>query len=157
MAPVGMLCRDCSRGKPSHLYDVSPKILLIAFPVVLLAALFGGWLMYTISTIGFFGLIAGFLYGLGVGEITVRMTGRKRGWQIEVLAGVCVFLGLAGGYAIGLIAASVGGPGQFYAAEYESASGYRHAVLASFFLNPWMYASVALSIFGAVSRVRNVG
>src|SRR5437764_8246786 len=103
-APVGMLCRDCARGKPSHLYQVDPKSFAIAVPVTLAAGLFGGWLMASIGHIGFFGAFAGFIYGMAVGEVALRLTGRKRGLQMEIMAGACVLLGLLGGHAIHITA-----------------------------------------------------
>jgi hypothetical protein len=155
-APVGMLCRDCARGKPSHLYVVEPKNLAAAIPVTLLAGLFGGWLMSTIRGIGFFGMFAGFLYGLAVGEVALRMTGRKRGLQIEILAGVCVLIGLIGGYAFQLfVATSITGA---HGSPLDLVEPIEPAAMAlRLLLDPWMYVTIVVSVFAAVSRVRNVG
>src|SRR5438067_2335725 len=135
-APVGMLCRDCARGKPSHLYQVDPKSFAFAIPVTLIAGLFGGWLMATVRGIGFFSLFAGFLYGMAVGEIALRLTGRKRGLPIELLAGGCVLAGLIGGLAIQLLIES----STLSAHPYPPGEGMDAAALAfSYFLNPWIY------------------
>jgi hypothetical protein len=149
-----MLCRDCARGKPSHLYQVDPKSFAIAIPVTLIAALFGGWLMATIRGIGFFGLFAGFLYGMAVGEIALRLTGRKRGLPIELLAGVSVLVGLLGGHAIQFLIET----SSLSAHTYVDAEPMTAAALAiGYFMNPWMYVSAGVAIFGAVSRIRNIG
>src|SRR5476651_635259 len=62
-APVGMLCSDCARGKPSHLYQLDPRSFAAAIPVTLAAALFGGWLMASVRGLGFFAMFIGYLYG----------------------------------------------------------------------------------------------
>ncbi len=153
-APVGMLCRECARGKPSHLYMVDPKSFALALPVTLAAALFGGWLMSTVRGIGFFGMFAGFLYGMAVGEIALRLTGRKRGVQIELMAGACVFIGLIGGYTIHFLTQSQLLGGQVAGGE-ESVSVSRVALM--YLLDPWMYVTIGVSVFGAISRIRNIG
>ena len=91
------------RARNSFTADqLDPKNFAIAVPVTLAAALFGGWLMAAIRTVGFFGIFAGFIYGLLIGELALRLTGRKRGLVMEILAGGSVLFGLAGGIAIHL-------------------------------------------------------
>lgn len=152
-APVGMLCRDCARGKPSHLYQLDAKSFALAVPVTLMAATFGGWLMATIGRIGFFGMFAGYIYGMAVGEVSLRLTGRKRGLAMEIMAGGCVFCGLVLGHLIHFLTITaqittipVAGP------EAVSPSFLALRIL----LDPWLYVSAAVSIFGAVARVRNI-
>lgn len=153
-APVGMLCPDCARGKPSHLYQVDPKSLLVAIPVTLAAALFGGWLMASIRGLAFFGVFAGLIYGLGVAEVALRMTGRKRGLTIELMAGLCVLIGLIGGHAFHLLLAANGVSPHINPLDGEP---YSVAVLALMLLmDPWIYVTAAVAVFGAVSRVRNI-
>ena len=154
-APVGMLCGECARGKPSHLYQVDPKRFAVAIPVTLAAALFGGWLMATVRGLAFFGMFAGFLYGMAVGEIALRLTNRKRGLQMEIMAGCCVLLGLVGGHAIHLLVAISTFSGAPLAPGAE-AMDPSYLVLRVL-LDPWMYVTFAVSVFGAVSRIRNIG
>jgi hypothetical protein len=154
-APVGMICRECERGKPSHLYIVEPRSFALAIPVTLAAALFGGWLMSTIRGIGFFGMFAGFLYGMAVGEVALRLTGRKRGIQMEIMAGACALIGIVGGYAFQFLLLSTVGPAH---ADLAGPEVLDPATLAMMMLvDPWMYVTTAVSVFGAVTRVRNVG
>jgi hypothetical protein len=154
-APVGMICGECARGKPSHLYQVDPKSFALAIPVTLVAALFGGWLLATIRYMGFFGMFAGFLYGMAVGEIALRLTGRKRGLPMEIMAGVCVIAGIVGGHGIQFLAeSSTIGANPLYA----GGDGFDATTLAlGYLMNPWMYVSMGVAVFGAVSRIRNIG
>ena len=155
-APVGMLCRDCARGKPSHLHQIDPKRFAIAIPVTLAAALFGGWLIATIGHIGFFGMCAGFLYGMVVGEIALRLTGRKRGPPMEIMAGACVFLGLIGGYVLQLSVAMARYTSHAHGVDLETTAGPL-ALVAATLVNRWIYVTIAVAVFGAVSRIRNIG
>lgn len=154
-AAVGMLCNACARGKPSHLYQVDPRSFAIAIPVTLAAAIFGGWLMATIRGIGFFGMFIGYLYGMGIGEVALRLTGRKRGLAIEILSGTCVLLGLLAGYGLHfLIATSISGA---VVGPPDPALIDVSNLALSFLMNPWIYVTIGVSIFGAVSRVRTIG
>jgi len=151
-----MLCRDCARGKPSHLYQIDPKLFALAIPVTLVAALFGGWLVATVRGIGFFGMFAGFLYGMAVGEVALRMASRKRGWQMETMAGVSVFIGLVFGYVIHALTSTMMVP---HLAVEDSGQTVNTAALYAwmFLLDPWTYVTAAVAVFGAVTRVRNIG
>ncbi len=153
-APVGMLCRACARGTPSRLYQVDPKSFALAIPVTLAAAVFGGWLMATIGRIGFFAAFAGFIYGMAVGEIALRIAGRKRGVQMEIMAGACVFLGMLAGQAIHILTAVSAVP----AAYSPNALPITGSMLVlRLLMDPWIYVSVAVAVFGAVSRIRSLG
>jgi predicted small integral membrane protein len=150
-----MLCRDCARGTPSRLYQVDPKSFAIAIPVTLAAALFGGWLMATVSHLGFFGAFIGLIYGLAVGEIALRLTGRKRGLLIELMAGGCVFAGLIGGMAIHTLTALATTPPELYSPD--SAPMTATSLLLRLVLDPWIYVTIGVAVFGAISRIRNIG
>jgi len=148
-----MLCRECARGKPNHLYIVEPKNFAVAIPVTLAAASFGGWLMATLH-VGFFGLFAGFLYGLAVGEVALRLTGRKRGLQVELMAGGCVFLGLIAGQAIHFFITTAVPGAQVPLGGVDVLTSSEVAL--RIVTDPWMWVASAVAIFGAVSRVRNI-
>lgn len=150
-----MLCRDCARGTPSHLYQVDPKSFAIAIPATLAAALFGGWLMATVSHLGFFGAFIGLIYGMVVGEIALRLTGRKRGLLIELMAGGCVFAGLLGGMAIHTLAAMATVPAGAYGPDGDPMTAT--TLLLRLVLDPWIYVTIGVAVFGAISRVRNIG
>lgn len=156
-APVGMLCRECARGKPSHLYQIDPKLFALAIPVTLAAAFFGGWLVATVRGIGFFGMFAGFLYGMAVGEVALRTASRKRGWQMETMAGVSVFLGLLGGYVIHYLAMTAAIPHQALPPDADVPMMSAASVAMMFLMDPWMYVTIGVAVFGAVTRVRNIG
>ena len=152
-APVGILCRNCSRGKASHIYNVDPKSFAVAVPVCLLTAVFGGWLMATLRGLGFFGLFAGFALGSGIGELFLRLNQRKRGLSVEIAVGVCIFLGIIGGHAIQWSLASNGAP----PIDPNTGETFNQQMLITLYLsNPWNWASLAVCCFGAVSRVKSV-
>ena len=102
------------------------------------ASLFGGWIITAqVLGYGFMGLWVAFFFGIGIGEIALRITGRKRGLAMEILAGASVVLGMIGGFAIDLLL------------HPESAIGFH-------LMNPMTYAMLLLATVSAVGRVRNI-
>ena len=111
--------------------------------------------MATIRGIGFFGMLIGYLYGMGIGEVALRLTGRKRGLPIEIMAGTCVLIGLLAGYAFHFFIATSFSGAAVVPPDAEAVN--ISSVALSFLMNPWIYVTIAVSIFGAVSRVRTIG
>lgn len=141
VAPAGMLCRGCAHGAPSRLFQVSPQGLGRGYLVTLGAGLFFGWLlMGVVRGFGFFSLWGAFLYGLGIGEIALRVTGRKRGRQMEIMAGVCAAVGVLGGWFLALPSHAQPLP-----------PGYTVT-----FLDPWNILILIIATVSAVSRIRNL-
>lgn len=101
-APVGMLCRECASNKKSRLYQVSAGSFALASLASVAAAALGGWILTSPDfTVGWmFEILLGFALGTGVGEVALRVTGRKRGLKMEIMGGVCACAGLLLGYAI---------------------------------------------------------
>ena len=87
---------------------------------------------------GFMGLWAAFLFGIGIGEIALRITGRKRGLAMEILAGASVALGIFGGIGIDLLLHP------------------NPAAIGFHLMNPMTYALLILAVVSAVGRVRNI-
>jgi hypothetical protein len=99
-----MLCRDCASNRSLHVYQVQPARLILAAAFGLAAGTAVGlaltaisgyflfWLVFIASAVG------GFL-----GEVILRLTARKRGPIVEVVAGVSVVGGaiLALGITVG--------------------------------------------------------
>lgn len=142
VAPAGMLCRECSSGKWSPLFQVSVGSLTQAYAACLAVGILGGWLLlHMLGGFGFFRLWGALLYGLAVAEVALRVTGRKRGSQMEILAGVCAGVGLAGGWLIS---------GLFYG------SAFTLDWWLSFLQNPWHYLLAGVAVVAAVGRVRNL-
>lgn len=138
-AVVGFFCRACAADRKSPLYQVSLSSFAMTAVVTLIVAVLGGWLISSISFGGFFSLVIGFFYGTGIGEVVLRMTGRKRGLNLEILAGAAAAIGVVAGRAImfgGLMAVMPGASG------------------VSSFLSPWTIVFAAVSAYGAVNRVR---
>ena len=134
-----MICRDCARGGKNLLHKISPGSFAMATAACLSASLFGGWLIVSqVLGYGFMSLWVGFLFGLGIGEIALRITGRKRGPAMEILAGTSVVLGMLGGFGIHILLH----PG---------------VPLIGFHLtNPLTYAMLILATVSAVGRIRNI-
>jgi hypothetical protein len=137
-----MLCRECSSSRRSPLFQVSAGSLATASLVCLGVAVFGGWLLASVGGgFGFFSLWFGFLYGLAIAEVALRITGRKRGPQMEILAGTCAVLGIVAGWALSALVHGGPDPGT--------------ALLAHLF-NPWSYLLIGLAAVSAVSRIRYI-
>lgn len=140
VAPVGHLCRECASNKKSRLYQVSAGSLVLAFLACSAVAAFGGWLVVSAFRWGIFGILAAFIYGMGVAEVALRVTGRKRGLKMEILAGTCALLGIV----VGLLLTSL---------RYAGPEG---GGLYALFFDPWLYAQAIVAVFGAVNHTRNI-
>lgn len=145
VASVGMLCRECATGKKSHLYEVSAGNLTRGFAFSLAAASFGGWLLATMHSppygIGFFFLWLGFLYGLGVAEVALRATGRKRGPQMEIMTGVSCIAGIVIGWGLHALTQGIPEIGSYLLASLK---------------DPWTFVGIAAALFGAIGRIRSL-
>lgn len=88
---VGMLCPSCGSSRSSHLYQVQPGRFALAAVLGLVAGTVVGLGLQQIS--GSFILFLFFVasaVGGGVGELILRITGRKRGPKVEFLAGLSI-------------------------------------------------------------------
>ncbi len=153
-APVGFLCRQCADNKrDSPLYQVSMGSLALGYAGSLGVALFGGWVMaYIGRPLGFFGFLLAFVYGIVVGETGLRIVNRRRGLPIEIMAGVCAFLGLVGGVLIDLVTRH-----SVFALHANGAGAWNLPIyLSVLLLNPLTYVLVGIAIYGAVSRIRSL-
>lgn len=141
VAPAGMLCRECGSSKRSPLLQVSAPSLLLAYLVCLGVGVVGGWLLREVLPFGFFALWGALFYGIVIAEVALRVTGRKRGTQMEILVGVCSALGLLGGHLLPLLSHQV--PGSV-------------AVTMLLSTDIWFYLTAAVAVFSAVSRIRYI-
>lgn len=141
VAPAGQLCGDCGGVRSSsRLYTVPAPQLAATAAATLAAALLGGWLLAAIRLGPFFNLWIGYLYGLGIAEVSLRVSGRKRGTHMELLAGICVAVGILGGWA--LRAPAIGLPPM--------------QVVTAHLKYLWDLILAGVAIFAAVTRVRNI-
>ena len=134
-----MICRSCARGGRNLLHQVRPGSFALAAAACLSASLFGGWIIASqVIGYGFMSLWIGFFFGIGIGEIALRITGRKRGLAMEILAGTSVMLGIVGGFGINILL-------------------HPEIPLTGFHLgNPLTYAMLILATVSAVGRIRNI-
>ena len=134
-----MICRNCARGSKNLLHQITPGRFLLAGVACLTASVFGGWLIAShVIGYGFMGLWVAFFFGIGIGEIALRMTGRKRGLAMEILAGASTALGLITGVAIELLL-----------------NPDPH-IIGFHMKNPMTYATLILAVVSAVGRIRNI-
>lgn len=141
VAPAGMLCRECGSPKHSPLFQVSAGNLALAFLVCLGVSVLGGWLLVGVGLgFGFFALWGALLFGGAVGEVALRVTGRKRGLQMELLAGGTTAAGMLAGWLI-------------KALSFQPPPGVPVA-FPLFPGSPLFYLMAGVAVFAAVSRIR---
>ncbi len=132
-----MFCRACASNSSGSLLEATSGALLVAAAAGGVAAIFGGWLVNSIHLGLFFDLVIAFGYGTALGEIILRVTGRKRGMKMEVLAGALPVIGLLTMHFMSL-------PAEFV---------IQHGVFGSI-LNPFSICTAGVAAAGAVNRVR---
>lgn len=151
---VGSLCKPCFKNHNSALENIPINNFLIALPLTLLGAIFGGWLLATLIPMGVFILFVSYLYGLGVGEIAIRSIGRRKGWKVQLLSGLSTFIGLVVGILIHTLVSQLRSSG-IPNIDEEVGLSNSNTLLIIFLTNPWTYAAALLAIFGSVQRVKN--
>jgi len=121
------------------IYQVGLKSLALAVLACLTAGVVGGWLLTSLGMgFGFFALWFGYLYGLIIGEVALRVSGRKRGLLMEMLAGACAAAGIVIGW---LLVVPAGSPDFL-------------PVLFRHLAQPWGLLVLGLAVFAAVTRIR---
>ncbi len=148
-APVGFLCRNCASGRSStRLYQIDARGMALGYLGSLAAGLFGGWIVTSYGLyIGFFGWGLAFVIGNLVAEAGLRITGRKRGLQMEIMAGLSTFLGFFGGLLIHLSTHPV---------IEEGVKEATNLTLQYELMNPLIYVVLGCALAGAILRVRNI-
>lgn len=134
-----MLCRSCGSGRQSHVYQVENKDYVKGTAAALVTALFGGWLLSTAGNFGIFFFWFSFLYGLAIAEVTLRVTGRKRGTTMEIIVGSAAAIGIIAGMVFGAL----------------MRGGDPILELLEALKNPWSYVALGVAVFSAVGRIRH--
>jgi len=140
IGPAGIRCRDCAALRSSHLYQVDPSRLALGVLASLAVGVAGGYALALFFRFGFFLLWGGLLLGGAVGEVLLRVMGRKRGTTMEMTAGVCAGLGVLAGLAAWFLA-----------------NGFipsLPAIIAFMQRNPFYFFAMGIAVFSAVSRIR---
>lgn len=140
--PVGLRCPDCAQLRKVPTYDVPPSYYLRALGGGLGAALLSGvvvQLLRLFIPVLFLTFFIALGAGAFVGEAISRVTGRKRGRGLQVVAGISVVLGSVGATLI------------FLGLRFGTAG---LLVLPATLLNPfyWLYPIVAAAV--AIMRLR---
>ena len=152
-APVGMLCRECASNKKSRLYQVSAGSFALAALAALAAAAVGGWILTSpdFPMGGFFELVLGFALGTGVGEVALRVTGRRRGLKMDIMGGPCAGAGLLIGYAFNWVQNPM--PPERVALSSSEYASMLHLGMPYLF-SPMVLLTIGVIVFGAVNRIR---
>jgi hypothetical protein len=95
MTPGGQRCIECAQLRPAPTYDVSAMAKLRACAVAAVVGVAGGVLWSLAAQIRFLGFFV-FLLAAGFGwlmaEAIARVTNRKRGYVLQLIAGFGVLL-----------------------------------------------------------------
>lgn len=136
--PVGLRCPDCAGLKKVPTYSVPTAYYLRAFGAGLAASVFCG-IVAEILPFFFLSFFAALVAGSIIGEVISRVTSRKRGTGLQVVSGVCVFLG----YLLATLSVTMY---RFGAASW--------LLLPASLLNPyyWIYPVIAAAV--AIVRLR---
>lgn len=108
--PVGYKCRDCAQLRRPALYSLSGRQYARVIPGAIALALAMG---YVLSFSPFLGLLGGIIVGVLIGAALRRLSGYKRGLEMEVIASATVVLAVVSGpiiYALRTSGAAHPGP-----------------------------------------------
>ena len=93
ITPAGMICKPCSNPNVM-LHDVSIGIYAKSWVITFVVALVVGYAHWFIFTqMAFFGYLIAWFAGIGIAEIAKKISDRRRGTKMEIMAGVCTFVG----------------------------------------------------------------
>lgn len=95
--PVGMKCRECGLQRGGTLFTMLPHRAAAAGAAAIALGAAAG---FGVSFLGWFALLVGVAFGSFSGEMIMRASGRKRGMRLQIIAGVGMALGAAGGRMI---------------------------------------------------------
>jgi hypothetical protein len=142
MGPAGIRCKDCASMRSSPLYKVSPGQLVVGVLGSLAVATAIGYGLAAVSGMGLFILWGAIIGGGLIGEVMLRLTGRKRGTQMEVVTGVVAAAGIIAGFLI----------------WYSTGSGevfLLYGGLLPYLQHNWVYiASAGIAVICAATRIK---
>lgn len=91
---IGNLCKNCFKGNRDSNYKISTQSYVITFVAMLAASSLIGWVLAANAHFGFMLIIwGGLLHGMGVAEVGLRVSSRKRGEIVQAATGVAIGLG----------------------------------------------------------------
>ncbi len=91
---IGNLCKNCAKGNRDSNYKISPGSYAVTFAAMLGASSLLGWLLASLAHFGFMLILwGGLLHGMGVAEVGLRVSGRKRGESVQAATGAAIVLG----------------------------------------------------------------
>ena len=134
-----MLCRSCAKGKVGQRFELERSKIAPVVLATLLAGIVLGWILVGVfGGFGFFGFLADYFYGVTVGEVALRISGRKRGVAMEVIGVSSAVIGVIAGHILMLGRAGMPVP----------------VILLSLLMQPMVYLQVGIAGYAAFSRIR---
>jgi hypothetical protein len=85
-----MRCKECASLKSNVLYQIHPGRLALAFVISIAVNCLGAYIFQYLS---FFVIFASYYYGNLIGEMFLRLTGRKAGKPVEIASVTSIALG----------------------------------------------------------------
>lgn len=147
--PVGAKCRDCASQKGNKLFMLSPLQAIAVIVVGLITGAAAGWAV-EFGGLGFFTLFLAFVYGGFAGDMTLRVSGRKRGIKMEVIAGLSMALGAVGGRLL-IAAFQINSPGSVHPPY-----GILHILIDLVVPSPIPIIALVVVIASAITRIRYI-
>ncbi|MDE2127067.1 MAG: hypothetical protein KGJ62_10795 [Armatimonadetes bacterium] len=132
-----MICKNCATTHVRSIVEIEPGPAVLSAAAGFAVSAAGTWLMLHIPFGGYFVLILSWVLGRAVGEVVLRVSGRKRGQTLELLTGVAAGVG----YLVGSIGPSL-------------LSGVPIAWVGRELIDPWLLIGLGITIWAAVSRIR---
>ncbi|HEX9998390.1 MAG TPA: hypothetical protein VGB45_14725 [Abditibacterium sp.] len=150
MAPTGARCRDCVSNRSSHMYQIAPRHLALAFGASVGAGVLGAVLTQLAGAFWFWILLYAPAIGPLLGSSISKITGGKRGPKVAFV----VSLGLIVGTFGAALAATYLLYAQMGRYEFSDEDGLSRmpltmgVLLAMTLLNLPLWAFLVLSIVG---------
>jgi hypothetical protein len=93
MAPTGARCRDCASNRTSHIYQVGPREMALAFLAAVIMGVVGAMLLNVAGGFSYWLVIYAPVVGPALGKLVTKITGGKRGTKIAATVCSGIFIG----------------------------------------------------------------
>ena len=90
---VGFVCRKCAANRKNPIENIAISRLILCGVTGAALGMIGNWLLHTLPLGGLLMYVATYFVGSVSGDIVLRVAGRKRGLQLELVAAITVALG----------------------------------------------------------------
>ncbi len=139
--PVGARCRECAQLRRLPQFEMRGEVRVRVLGTAAAIAILGGGAL-GILHLASFGLIMSMILGFAIGEALSRVSGRKQGREMEVIAGVTLVLTMIVATTVLFLTAGHVSPGAAVAGAMTTLTGV------------YSLLGLALGVVLAVGRVR---